>query len=73
MRLGESEGFHSDFKDGFPLIFDKEIVSEVRERIEAMGKSGGYILSPVHTVESDVPIENIFAFYEAAREYGSCG
>jgi uroporphyrinogen decarboxylase len=35
-----------------------------------MGKGGGYILAPVHTVESDVPIENVLALYEAAREYG---
>jgi len=47
----------------------EEIVSEVRERIEVMGKDGGYILAPVHTVESDVPIENVLALYEAARKY----
>jgi uroporphyrinogen decarboxylase len=47
-----------------------EVISEVKERIAIMGKGGGYILAPVHTVESDVPIENILALYEAAREYG---
>jgi hypothetical protein len=35
-----------------------------------MGKNGGYILAHVHTVESDVPIENILALYEAAKEHG---
>lgn len=38
-----------------------------------MGKSGGYILAPVHTVENDVSIENILALYEAPREYGRSG
>lgn len=36
-------------------------------------EEGGYILAPVDTVESDVPIENILALYEAARECGRYG
>ena len=34
----------------------------------AEGREGGYIFSPAHDVEGDVPLENMLAFIEAARE-----
>ena len=41
----------------------------VEERIEQMGEGGGYVLAPCHNLQPDVPIENILAMYEHAREY----
>jgi len=74
-EFGDRLCFHGaiDTQRTLPLGTREEIVSEVRERIEVMGKDGGYILAPVHTVESDVPIENVLALYEAAKAYGRCG
>jgi uroporphyrinogen decarboxylase len=71
-EFGDRLCFHGaiDTQRTLPVGTKEEIVSEVRERIEVMGKKGGYILAPVHTVESDVPIENVLALYEAAKEYG---
>lgn len=37
----------------------------------AMGRSGGYIFSPAHAVEGDVPLENILAFVEESRSQTS--
>ena len=31
------------------------------------GRKGGYILSPAHSVEGDVPLENMLAFVEVAQ------
>ncbi len=45
--------------------------AEVRQRIEELGRGGGYILAPSHNFGDDVPMENILAFFEAAREYGT--
>jgi uroporphyrinogen decarboxylase len=36
-------------------------------RLLAMGQNGGYIFSPAHAVEGDVPTENLLAFIEAAK------
>jgi len=45
----------------------EDVVSEVRRLID-MGRDGGYILAPAHSVEGDVPLENMLAFIETATE-----
>jgi len=35
-------------------------------RLLALGADGGYILSPAHAVEGDVPLENMLAFIDEA-------
>ena len=64
--------FHGgvDTQSTLPWGTADDVVAEVRERIEVLGKGGGYVLAPVHTVEPDVPVENLLAVYEAARKYG---
>ena len=42
----------------------------VRERIEVVGRDGGFLIAPTHVVEPEVPWENIMAFIEAVDEYG---
>jgi uroporphyrinogen decarboxylase len=37
-------------------------------RLLAAGSGGGYIFAPAHDVEGDVPLENMLAFIQAARE-----
>lgn len=71
-NFGDKVCFHGgvDTQSVLPYGTRDEVALEVRERIEVLGKGGGYILAPVHTVESDVPIENVLAMYEAARAYG---
>jgi uroporphyrinogen decarboxylase len=32
-----------------------------------LGSSGGYIFSPAHAVEQDVPLENMLAFIDEAN------
>jgi uroporphyrinogen decarboxylase len=49
----------------------EEIQAEVRRVVKAFGPGGGYILSPGHpSLQTDVPVENIVAMYEAGLEYG---
>jgi len=36
-------------------------------RLIELGRPGGYILSPAHSVESDVPLENMLAFIQVAQ------
>ena len=70
--FGRKLCFHAgiDTQHTLPAGTTADVVSEVRQRIEVLGKGGGYILAPVHTVEADVPVENVLTLYEAAKEYG---
>ncbi|MFQ5793164.1 MAG: uroporphyrinogen decarboxylase family protein [Acidobacteriota bacterium] len=46
-----------------------EVRETVRSTLDFMAKGGGYILEPGITLQDDVPVENIVAMIEAAREY----
>lgn len=44
-----------------------DVSSQARRLIE-LGRNGGYILSPSHAVTGDVPVENMLAFIQLARQ-----
>jgi uroporphyrinogen decarboxylase len=48
----------------------EDVRHEVRQRIETLGYDGGLVLGPTHSLEPDVPWENIVALYEAIEEFG---
>jgi len=47
-----------------------DVRAEVRRRIGDLAPGGGYVTCAVHNIQPDVPVENILAMYEAAKEYG---
>ena len=47
----------------------QEVKQAVEQLIETMGPGGGFLLSAVHNIQPDVPLENILAMFEHAREY----
>lgn len=53
-----------------PFGTPEDVRKEVKESIETVGKGGGLYLSPTHVLAPEVPHENIFAFVEAAKQYG---
>ena len=50
-----------------PFGTTDDVIKESRTLLE-WGKGGGYIFSPSHAVEGDIPIENIIAFIEEAKK-----
>lgn len=56
-----------DIQDLLPNRMPEEIKKEVKRRIEILGKGGGYITAPAHNIQNDTSVENIQAFYEAAK------
>ncbi|NWF53753.1 MAG: hypothetical protein HXY45_03055, partial [Syntrophaceae bacterium] len=46
-----------------------QVKKMVEELIEAMGEGGGVVLSSCHNIQPDVPVENILALFQHAREY----
>jgi len=53
-----------------PFGSPDDVRAEVRERIETVGKGGGFVLAPAHVLEPEVPWRNILAFVEAAKDVG---
>ncbi|MDQ1301820.1 MAG: Uroporphyrinogen deCOase protein [Chloroflexota bacterium] len=53
-----------------PFGAPEQVRAEVKERIATVGRNGGYIIAPAHTLEPEVPWQNVLAFVEAALEYG---
>lgn len=45
----------------------EEVRAEVRERIRVLGRGGGYICGGDHNILPDVPIENVLAMLDEAR------
>jgi len=49
----------------------QDVRDEVRERIETVGVGGGLLIAPSHCVQPEVPIENLLAFAQAVRDFGT--
>ena len=59
-----------DVQELLPFGTREEIFNEARRLIKGCEAGGGYIYSPAHYIQADTSVENIQAFYDAAREYG---
>jgi uroporphyrinogen decarboxylase len=46
---------------------------EASKVIRTLGKGGGYITAPAQGIQADVPLENIFALFDVAREFTGIG
>jgi len=51
-----------------PFGTPEDVKRTVRKMKKSLGYDGAYIISPTHTLEPEVPLENIGAFLETARE-----
>jgi uroporphyrinogen decarboxylase len=66
--FGDKLCFHGgmDIQTTLPHGTAEEVRRVTRERIEVLGRDGGYILSPTHNIQVDTPPENILAMYAEA-------
>ena len=63
-------GGGADTQHTLPRGTPEEVRKEVRERIRNFASGGGFVFSPVHNLQSDVPFENVKAMVDAVREFG---
>ena len=59
-----------DVQNVLPFGTPAEVRDTVRGLIRDCAPGGGFILSPAHHIQSDTSVENVEAFYAAAREFG---
>lgn len=58
-----------DTQQILPLGTPEDVRNEVKRRISDLSSNGGYILSPVHCIQPDVPPQNIVAMLDAVNNY----
>jgi len=61
-----SIGVQSNLPFGTP----EDVRTEVKLRMETLGKNGGFFIGPTHMIEPEVPWENLIAMFDAIQEYG---
>lgn len=70
-KYGEQLSFWGamDTQRVLPLGTVEDVRKMVEERIEQLGRGGGFILSSCHNIQPDVSVEKIVAMFEHARKY----
>jgi hypothetical protein len=59
-----------DTQKTLPFGTPEEVRREVRERLEILGRGGGFVFNPIHNVQAKTPVENLLAVFETVRDYG---
>ena len=54
-----------------PRGTDAELEADIREKIAVLGAGGGYMISPAHILQSDVPPERVETFIALCRKHGA--
>jgi uroporphyrinogen decarboxylase len=53
-----------------PMGTDQELEKDIREKISILEHNGGYMISPAHTLQSDVSPERVEKFIELCMKHG---
>ena len=71
-EFGDRLAFHGSIsiQRTLPFCTPEEVRNEVRDRTEALGPGGGYILCTSHNIQADTPVRNVETLLEAYGEYG---
>ncbi|MDI7274647.1 MAG: uroporphyrinogen decarboxylase family protein [Anaerolineae bacterium] len=76
-RLKREYGAHLSFwgsigvQSTLPFGTAGDVREEVRTRMLTIGAGGGLVIAPSHVIPPETPWENVVAFFEAVREFGS--
>jgi len=71
-RFGERLVFWGggvDTQHTLPFGTPAQVREQVRERLEAFAHGGGFVFAAVHNIQAGVPVENLLALFQAARDY----
>ena len=52
-----------------PYGSDQELEADIKEKIEILGKNGGYMIAPAHIIQDDVSHERVEKFIELCKKY----
>lgn len=58
-----------DTQKTLPFGTEKDIYSEVLERIKIFGRSGGFVFNAIHNIQANTPLNNVMAMLDAVKKY----
>ena len=69
-RFGRKIAFWGgvDIQQVLPFGTEAEVRAEVRKLFQSLGQGGGWVVSPAHNIQPEVPPSNIVAMYAEARD-----
>ena len=72
-KYGDKLSFHGTVgtQTVMPHGTPREVKEMVWKNLDIAGEKGGLLVAPTHLLEPEVPLENIFAYVEACREYSN--
>jgi len=72
-EFGDRLSFHGavDAQEVLPYGTREVVEQEVRRLMNILGKNGGYLLASCHSIQPDVPPENIKALFSTDRKVSS--
>ncbi|PIV52224.1 MAG: hypothetical protein COY53_10070 [Elusimicrobia bacterium CG_4_10_14_0_8_um_filter_37_32] len=50
-----------------PYSSPEHVKNEIKRLLKEIGKNGGYIFAPAHSVPKDVPLENLIVLVETIQ------
>ncbi len=59
-----------DQQDLLPNGTDEELEKDIIEKINVLGRNGGYMISPAHIIQNDVSPERVLKFIELCKKHG---
>ena len=60
-----------DCQHTLPFGSVDDVVDEVREHLRVFAPGGGYVFASVHNIQALVPVDNVIAMFDTAREFPS--
>jgi len=58
-----------DTQKTLPFGTPEEVRTQVKERLNILGKGAGFIFCAIHNIQPQTPIENLLALFEAFAKY----
>jgi hypothetical protein len=56
-----------DTQATMPFGTAQEVRAQAEERLRELGAGGGFVFCSIHNIQAKTPVENVLAFFEAAR------
>ncbi len=72
-EFGRDIAFHGgmSIQQTLPYGTAEDVRNEVKDRIAHLAHGGGYILCTAHNIQTDTPLDNVEALFDAYSEFGA--